>query len=525
MNKLINERCPLADECERKKCEYNRHELDCIYYSTNAREDYCIPDQEEIRNSQERARLEEQWLRETQNEDPLSRENWKMTDLEYIPVTLLRPHPDNPRKDIGDVSELAESIKANGIFQNLTVIPSEDDDDTYTVIIGHRRLAAAMAAGLTAVPCIVTDMTRKEQLSTMLLENMQRSDLTVYEQAQGFQMMLDLGETIESIAKQSGFSTTTVRRRVKMAELDQDTLKKVSERQLSLSDFDQLAQIDNLDKRNEVLATIGTRDFGFTFQRELRKQNTEKNIPVVKKLLRDVHAQGIKKTDTWGCDYDLVGSRIMLYEWDGKSPILPKKSPKPLYYYLDKDCGELRFYEKHKRAAPKRKTDTEIKHEQALKAIWAKGDELDSLTYELRSSFVRGLSLNVRNVTTMLKGAVASSILRSINYESSDKALCFSTLGIDDSGYDPQRGEKAMCALENISAKAYPMLIYSNFGDGKETSYIGGYKSTWPEYKPNAKLDALYRWLCSLGYEMSTEEKALQDGSHELFSRGKMCED
>lgn len=66
-----------------------------------------------------------------------------------IPVDELQPHPDNPRKDIGDVTELAESIKANGIFQNLTVLRNRDPETgKSTVIIGHRRLAAAKLAGL-----------------------------------------------------------------------------------------------------------------------------------------------------------------------------------------------------------------------------------------------------------------------------------------------------------------------------------------------------------------------------------------
>lgn len=122
-----------------------------------------------------------------------------MPELQYIEVEKLHPHPDNPRKEIGDVSELAESIKQNGIFQNLTVVPNMVTGEVtgevwqrgYTVIIGHRRLAAAKVAGLEKVPCVVADMTPKEQLQTMLLENMQRSDLTVYEQAQGFQLKLD----------------------------------------------------------------------------------------------------------------------------------------------------------------------------------------------------------------------------------------------------------------------------------------------------------------------------------------------
>ena len=121
-----------------------------------------------------------------------------MAEIKYIPVSKLWRHPDNPRKDLGDVTELAESIKVNGVLQNLTVVPligeitKKWDGESYRVIIGHRRLAAAKLAGLEELPCVVVEMSEREQLSTMLTENMQRSDLTVYEQAQGFQMMLDM---------------------------------------------------------------------------------------------------------------------------------------------------------------------------------------------------------------------------------------------------------------------------------------------------------------------------------------------
>ena len=116
-----------------------------------------------------------------------------MSELIMVPVTNIYPHPDNPRKELGDLQELSSSIKANGVLQNLTIVPIEGRDGEYTAIIGHRRLAAAKLAGLRTVPCVVAEMDYKTQLHTMLTENMQRSDLTVYEQAEGFQMMLDLG--------------------------------------------------------------------------------------------------------------------------------------------------------------------------------------------------------------------------------------------------------------------------------------------------------------------------------------------
>lgn len=81
-----------------------------------------------------------------------------MAEIKYIPVSKLWRHPDNPRKDLGDVTELAESIKVNGVLQNLTVVPligeitKKWDGESYRVIIGHRRLAAAKLAGLEELP-------------------------------------------------------------------------------------------------------------------------------------------------------------------------------------------------------------------------------------------------------------------------------------------------------------------------------------------------------------------------------------
>ena len=167
--------------------------------------------------------------------------------ITYIAVENIHQHPDNPRKDLGDLSELSESIKKKGIMQNLTVIPGHWDEKTewhedgYTLIIGHRRCAAAKLAGLKELPCrVVDDMGKKEQVSTMLEENMQRNDLTIYEQANGFQMMLDLGETEESIAEKTGFSKTTVRHRLNIAKLNKKVLQEKEKDdgfQLSLKDL------------------------------------------------------------------------------------------------------------------------------------------------------------------------------------------------------------------------------------------------------------------------------------------------
>ena len=172
--------------------------------------------------------------------------------IKMIPAEMLKHHPDNPRRNIGDISELTDSIRKNGIMQNLTVVPENGE---LWVLIGNRRFEAAKAAGIKELPCKVVDgLSKAEQVGIMLEENMQRNDLTVIEQAQGFQLMFDLGETVQTISQRTGFSETTVRRRLNIAQLDSDTLQKAHEEwQVSLDDLRELEKIKNVKKRNELL--------------------------------------------------------------------------------------------------------------------------------------------------------------------------------------------------------------------------------------------------------------------------------
>ena len=206
-----------------------------------------------------------------------------MNDIVMIPVGQLHHHPENPRLDLGDLTELAESIKVNGVMQNLTVVrghrmsreewteaakaegvskdaaagtynPEEAwSAEGYTVVIGNRRMEASKQAGVAEVPCVISDMDHRTQVSTMLMENMQRADLTVYEQAQGFQMMMDLGYTPKEIGEKTGFSETTVNRRLKMAELDKKTFQNAVGKQISMEDLDKIGQLESVKERNALL--------------------------------------------------------------------------------------------------------------------------------------------------------------------------------------------------------------------------------------------------------------------------------
>lgn len=173
------------------------------------------------------------------------------------------------------VDEGGDAAAAAAAWTPKAVWSSED----YTIIIGHRRAAAAQQAGLYELPCAIVEMDEREQMQTMMIENMQRSDLTVYEQAQGFQMMMDFGQTVEQISDKSGFSQSTIRRRIKLLELNRDSFKKAEKRGATLSDFAQLDKIEDLEARNRVLETLGTQNFNRAMQDALEQQNGSTKRP------------------------------------------------------------------------------------------------------------------------------------------------------------------------------------------------------------------------------------------------------
>src|SRR5256885_4641990 len=101
-----------------------------------------------------------------------------------IPVDKIRPNPDQPRKALGELRELTDSIKEKGVLEPLLVrfMPR---DDCYHIISGERRYHASRAAGLREVPCIEKIADDAETLEIGLIENIQRKDLTPFEEADG----------------------------------------------------------------------------------------------------------------------------------------------------------------------------------------------------------------------------------------------------------------------------------------------------------------------------------------------------
>lgn len=136
-----------------------------------------------------------------------------------IPVDLLDPNPEQPRVEIGDLSELIASIREMGVLEPLLVKPSKITG-RWMIIAGERRWRAARAAELRDVPCIEMDVDERSIAEIALVENMQRKDLTPWEEADGLASLCHrYGYTHEDVAKKVGKSRSTVTEAITLASI------------------------------------------------------------------------------------------------------------------------------------------------------------------------------------------------------------------------------------------------------------------------------------------------------------------
>ena len=434
------------------------------------------------------------------------------TQITHISIEKLIPHPENPRKNIGDVSELADSIRAKGVLQNLTVVPVDpaDPDTCYTVIIGHRRLAAAKQAGLSSLPCVISDMSYQEQIETMLLENMQRNDLTVYEQAMGFQQLSMLGADVAEIADKTGFSQTTVRRRLKIAELDHDTLKEVSARQVSIGDFDRLNEIDDPAKRNEVLKKIGTNDFNFAVNAAVREQAEARCKKEAAPILRRYHIHKMEG----GEQYSQKWKQIKQIEYTDWKPELLDKYAKGDYGYAF-SYAHLDIYEKQKTVKAPPRPQAEIDREKYIAETREKLEAIAANAYALRKDFVDGLRMTEKNMGGMIRGAYYAILYAAVSYSGNSVRDMLTP----DGSYlsSDQIFDAAETKFADRST-AVPAMIYAGWNDSKEKICWGSYRREFPKFQRNKALDKLYEWLVlEFNYELSDEELQMISGTHPLY--------
>jgi ParB family chromosome partitioning protein len=127
-----------------------------------------------------------------------------------VEIGRIEPNAAQPRREMVDIDALAESIRERGILEPILVRPLEEEG-RYQIIAGERRYQAALQVGLTIVPCVELDVDDRGCLEISLIENLQRRDLTIFEEAEAVaRLMEDFGYTHEQVARRLGRSRTSI---------------------------------------------------------------------------------------------------------------------------------------------------------------------------------------------------------------------------------------------------------------------------------------------------------------------------
>ena len=174
-----------------------------------------------------------------------------------LPLDKVQPNPEQPRKTLGDLRELTESVREKGILEPL-LVRFNSNENLYYIISGERRYHAARAAGLREVPCIEKTADDAESLEIALIENLQRKDLTAFEEAEGLaRLAQQFDYTHEEIARKIGRSRVGVTETLTLCAITPPVRKRCLERGVaSKSLLLQIARQPNEKKMLEMLERI-----------------------------------------------------------------------------------------------------------------------------------------------------------------------------------------------------------------------------------------------------------------------------
>lgn len=441
--------------------------------------------------------------------------------MENIKINLLQPNEKNPRNNLGDLTELVDSIKSNGIMQNLTVVK---DGNKYTVVIGHRRLAAAKQAGLKELPCEVKELSLQDQAQIMLMENMQRSDLTITEQAKGFQTCLDLGIKEIDIAKKTGLSKTTIKNRIILNKFDLGKVQKGIDKGATIDDFLKLTKIKDKDAADELLNCIGTSSFSWKLEQQI---NDEKRIVWKNKIMKDLNDLGVKIIDRNERIYSQTRYKQFIrcpQEIDDELKNLCLNENIDVYM-VDVGYGsiDIRIIDNNSSLNSVNEDcgDDEV-------SIWKRKRLIVKpyleTAYQLRTNFMQEILKTVipvekeREVFNFINELIINEEDAYVISEGIGKQSLCKFFGLDET--EPKKSREEIVELINSSKNSTVLLMYLLLEVGTEEF---DFENDIEESDRNEYLT--YKFLKLLGYEMSPEEQQLYDGTHPVYEEMESLED
>lgn len=211
--------------------------------------------------------------------------------IRMITIEKIDPSARQPRNQLGDLKDLTASIKEKGILEPILVRPV---DGRYEIIAGERRYRASIKAGLKEIPCIEMDVEDSEAMEISLIENVQRKDLDVFEEADGLRALADIyGYNHEQVAKKIGKARSTITETMNLSKIP------IEIRQLC-SEYD-------ITSRTTLI--------------EISKQKTEEDM---QHLIKEIKERDLKREDTRELSKKIKGNEArvkrFVYNYRGKEP-------------------------------------------------------------------------------------------------------------------------------------------------------------------------------------------------------------
>jgi len=209
-----------------------------------------------------------------------------------LPQSKIRPNPNQPRRhfDYDELEGLAQSIRANGIIQPLTVRKTENGD--YELISGERRLRAARLVGMTRVPAIIVDANEEQSALLSILENLQRSDLDFFEEASALDKLLSVyGMSQEEVGRKLGKAQPTLSNKLRLLKLNEQLRFEIARAGLTERHARALLKLETDEMRERALSIIVDRHLNVEESERLifqMNKRSEEPKGTVKKGFRDI---------------------------------------------------------------------------------------------------------------------------------------------------------------------------------------------------------------------------------------------
>lgn len=476
--------------------------------------------------------------------------------LAMVPLAAITAHPRNPRRDLGDLTELADSIANSGLLEPVILAPGpastcpdcgttqptagdvivehttsegmcpgggQPPSDLWVLIAGHRRCAAAIQAELTEVPAVLRgDLTGDaDQVMAMLTENLQRSDLTPIEEAVAYTQLEILGVKVPQIAKTTGRSRKTIERRKHLMDLPEKTRDRLQAHEMTLADAEAMAEFADDPKTIAKLEkAASTGQLKWELQSAKRARERAQGAEKARKQLAGAGVRTVPSGELPASHRQLgshYGALDMTPDEHASCPhhaALEPTSDYIQYVCLDPSVHASPSGELPKRAEPQLDPEERARRD----AERAEREQLQAdleIAAGLRGEHLRGFMSGQRALTSAQRDAVQRQMLRlaAAGYVELEAVLWLVRAGLDvedriegeDWGDRQERLEQAL--LAEIERRDPTLMTLAALASSHEPALTSPFHWQGEDLEQTARpwLDL----LVDLGYELSDFEQRM----------------